>query len=49
MILRARLDELGATYRLADDRVCLLLHYGKKHSRLNAPPPEMPGGIKLNR
>ncbi|MDQ6807876.1 MAG: amino acid permease [Verrucomicrobiota bacterium] len=23
--------------------------YGKHHSRLNAPPPEMPEGIKLNR
>jgi len=23
--------------------------YGKKHSRINAPPPEMPEGIKLNR
>jgi APA family basic amino acid/polyamine antiporter len=23
--------------------------YGKSHSRLNAPPPEMPEGIKLNR
>jgi APA family basic amino acid/polyamine antiporter len=23
--------------------------YGKNHSRLNAPPPEMPEGIKLNR
>jgi basic amino acid/polyamine antiporter, APA family len=23
--------------------------YGKKHSRINEPPPEMPEGIKLSR
>jgi hypothetical protein len=23
--------------------------YGKRHSRLNAPPPEMPEGIKLSK
>ena len=23
--------------------------YGKSHSRLNAPPPEMPEGIKLSK
>jgi APA family basic amino acid/polyamine antiporter len=23
--------------------------YGKNHSRLNAPPPEMPEGIKLSK
>jgi APA family basic amino acid/polyamine antiporter len=23
--------------------------YGKSHSRINAPPPEMPEGIKLTR
>ena len=23
--------------------------YGKSHSRINEPPPEMPEGLKLNR
>ena len=29
-----------------EQRAAIYFAYGKSHSRLNAPPPEMPEGIK---
>jgi len=43
------MDELDAIDRLAPDRFIVYFSYGKSHSRLNAPPPEMPEGIKLSK